>query len=172
MAGRNTIRFPNESAAYRTARNALLVEEIELRRHIERVAAQRRTLPPGGELTSAYRFQGKAGPVEFADLFGGKDTLVAYSWMFGPQRRRPCPMCTSLLESWELKVPNITQRVALAVIARSPLERMQAFAKERGWRHLPLYSDEAGDYTRAYVSAGDADLPAYNVFTRRDSPTL
>ena len=39
--------YPNDSAAYREARTTLLAEEIELRRHIERVAAQRRALPPG-----------------------------------------------------------------------------------------------------------------------------
>ena len=44
LAETNKIHFPNESAAYRTARNALLVEEIELRRHIERVASRRRAL--------------------------------------------------------------------------------------------------------------------------------
>ncbi|HEY2186992.1 MAG TPA: DUF899 family protein, partial [Caldimonas sp.] len=37
--------YPNDSAEYRRARTALLAEEIELRRHIERVAAQRRKLP-------------------------------------------------------------------------------------------------------------------------------
>ena len=31
------------------------------------------------------------------DLFGDKQTLVVYSYMFGPQRKRPCPMCTSLM---------------------------------------------------------------------------
>ena len=30
LAGKNTIRFPNESQAYRRARDALLAEEIEL----------------------------------------------------------------------------------------------------------------------------------------------
>ncbi|MEO8896498.1 MAG: DUF899 family protein, partial [Rhizomicrobium sp.] len=39
--------LPNESAAYRQARNALLAEEIELRRHLERVAQMRRELPSG-----------------------------------------------------------------------------------------------------------------------------
>src|SRR4030095_9176374 len=48
LAETNTAHFPNESAGYRAARNALLVEEIELRRHIERVASQRRALPSGG----------------------------------------------------------------------------------------------------------------------------
>ena len=42
------VHFPGESAEYRAARNALLAEEMELRRQIERVAAQRRALPAGG----------------------------------------------------------------------------------------------------------------------------
>lgn len=59
--------FPNENNEYRQARNALLAEEIELRRHIERVAEQRRALPPGGEVSRNYRFEGEHGPVSFAD---------------------------------------------------------------------------------------------------------
>ena len=53
LARGNSVRFPNESAEYRRAREQLLAEEIELRRHIERVAALRRALPPGGEVTKA-----------------------------------------------------------------------------------------------------------------------
>jgi predicted dithiol-disulfide oxidoreductase (DUF899 family) len=105
--------------------------------------------------------------VSLADLFGDKETLVIYSYMFGPQRERPCPMCTSLMGSWELKVPDIEQRVALAAVARSPIDRLLAAKKERGWTKLTVYSDTDGDYTHDYVSAGDADVPAYNVFTRK-----
>jgi predicted dithiol-disulfide oxidoreductase (DUF899 family) len=168
LAKKNGVRFPNESDDYRRARDALLAEEIELRRHIERVAEQRRALPPGGEVTGDYRFEGEHGPLDFAGLFGDKPTLVVYSYMFGPQRQRPCPMCTSLLAAWDGEAADIEQRVAFAIIARSPIERLVAFKKERGWRHLKLYSDGSGDYTRDYVSAEDADVPAYNVFTRRD----
>src|SRR5580692_11042734 len=138
LARASNFRFPNESAEYRRAREALLAEEIELRRHIERVAEQRRTLPPGGEVKKNYVFEGERGPASFADLFGDKNTLVVYSYMFGPQRERPCPMCTSLLSAWEGEVPDIGQRVALAIVARSPIERLVAFKRERGWRHLPL----------------------------------
>ncbi|HVV43370.1 MAG TPA: DUF899 family protein [Nitrobacter sp.] len=168
LARANPARRPNESEAYRRARNALLAEEIELRRHIERVAEMRRALPPGGEVTKPYAFIGENGPVIFADLFGDKPSLVIYSYMFGPQRSAPCPMCTSLLASWDHKVPDIAQRVALAVVARSPITRLVEFKAARGWHHLPLYSDMSGDYTRDYVSEDDADIPAWNVFTRRD----
>ena len=54
------------------------------------------------------------------------------------------------------------------MIARSPIERLVAFKKERGWRHLRLYFDPDGDYTRDYVHPEDADVPAHNVFARRD----
>ena len=64
LARGNRMRIPNESAEYRAARTALLAEEIELRRHIERVAAQRRALPPGGEVRGDYRFMGEDGPSE------------------------------------------------------------------------------------------------------------
>jgi predicted dithiol-disulfide oxidoreductase (DUF899 family) len=170
LAKRNKVRFPNESPEYRRAREALLAEEIELRRHIERVAEQRRALPPGGKVPRNYRFESERGPVTFADLFGEKKTLVLYSYMFGPQRERPCPMCTSLLSAWEGEALDIQQRVALAVVARSPIERVVAFKKERGWRNLGLYSDTTGEFSRDYhaVAPDGGDIPGFNVFTRAD----
>lgn len=170
LASRNPVRMPNESAEYRCARNALLAEEIELRRHIERVAALRRALPPGGEVRGDYRFEGVNGSVDLAGLFGDKQTLVVYSYMFGPQRERPCPMCTSLLSAWDGEARDIEQNVALAVVARSPLAKLLAFKKERGWQHLSLYTDLNGNFSRDYHAIADdgSDIPAFNVFTRRD----
>jgi predicted dithiol-disulfide oxidoreductase (DUF899 family) len=168
LAAKNQVSYPNESDEYRRARTALLAEEIELRRHIERVAEMRRSLPPGGPVPEGYLFQGENGPATFAELFGDKETLVVYSYMFGPQRERPCPVCTSLLSAWEGTARNVSQLIALAVVARSPIERLVSFKEERGWHYLKLYSDTKGDYTRAYVSPEDGDTPAVNVFTRRD----
>jgi len=169
LARASNFRFPNESAEYRRAREALLTEEIELRRHIERVAEQRRALPPGGEVTKDYAFEGESGPVSFAGLFGDKDTLVVYSYMFGPQRERPCPMCTSLLSAWDGEVPDIRQRVALAIVARSPIERLKGFKRERGWHHLPLFADLSGEFSRDYhgLTKEGGDDAAFNVFSRR-----
>ena len=168
LAANNDVSFPNESDEYRRARTALLAEEIELRRHIERVAEQRRALPPGGEVTKEYRFDSADGPVTFADLFGDKDTLVVYSFMYGPDREQGCPMCTSTMSSWDGVVPHIEQRTAFAMVARSPIERIMDYARERVWRNLKLYSDPSGEYTRDYVSAEDADMPGYRVFTRAE----
>ena len=169
VATASTIRFPNESAEYRRARTALLAEEIELRRHLERVAAQRRALPPGGEVREDYVFEGAHGPVRLSELFGDKNTLVTYNFMFGPQRERPCPMCTCLLGALDANTPDIRQRVAFAVFARAPIERLTAWAKERGWRYLPLYSSGGNTFNADYAHEPPGqDIPAMNVFTRRD----
>jgi predicted dithiol-disulfide oxidoreductase (DUF899 family) len=172
LAKRSTVRFPNESPEYRRAREALLAEEIELRRHIERVAEQRRALPPGGEVKKNYRFQGEGdGPTSsLADLFGDKQTLVVYNYMFGPQRERPCPMCTSLLSAWDGEARDVDQRISLVVVARSPIERLSAFKKERGWHSLRLYSDLTDDFSRDFhaITPEGGDDAAFSVFSRRD----
>jgi predicted dithiol-disulfide oxidoreductase (DUF899 family) len=168
LAAANTAHFPNESAEYRTARNALLAEEIELRRHIERVAARRRALPSGGEIPRDFEFVSESGPIRLSGLFGNKDTLLVYSLMFGPQRKAACPMCTSFLNSWNGTAINLRERVAIAVTARSPIERLLEYQKQRGLTNLPFVSDISGDYTRTYVNAEDADIPGFSVFTRRD----
>jgi predicted dithiol-disulfide oxidoreductase (DUF899 family) len=170
LARQSKVRYPNESAEYRRARTALLAEEIELRRHLERVAELRRALPPGGEVNKDYPFVSEHGAVTFADLFGDKQTLVLYSYMFGPQRERPCPMCTSFLSALDGEARDIEQRVALAVVARSPIERLVAFKKERRWHGLKLYSDTTEQFSRDYhsVSADGGDDANLNVFTRRD----
>jgi predicted dithiol-disulfide oxidoreductase (DUF899 family) len=168
LAATNSAHHPNESAAYRAARNELLVEEIELRRQLERVASKRRALPPGGEIPQDFQLISESGPVRLSSLFGGKQTLMVYSMMYGPQRNAPCPMCTSFLSSWNGTAVNLRQRVAIAVTARSSIERLIDYKSQRGFVNLPFFSDGSGDYTRAYVSAEDADVPGFSVFSRRD----
>ena len=77
-------------------------------------------------------------------------------------------MCTSFMGGLDHKIADIRQRVAIAFTARSPIERLVAAKQARGWGDLPVYSDPSGDYTRDYVTAEDDDMPAYNVFSRRD----
>jgi predicted dithiol-disulfide oxidoreductase (DUF899 family) len=166
---RSPLRFPGESAGYRAARNALLAEEIELRRHIERVAGLRRALPPGGAVPQDYVFEGAEGPVKLSELFGRHATLIVYNWMFGPQRERPCPMCTSLLSAYDGEMPDVLQRVAFAVVGRGPIGKLLAFAKERGWRYLPIVSSGGNTFNVDYAheDPDGYDVPAINVFTRK-----
>ena len=171
LAARSPMRIKGESAAYRAARTALLAEEYELRRQLERVAALRRTLPEGAVITGDYRFIGEDGrEVGLAEMFGGHKNLAVYNFMFGPQRARPCPMCTNLLGPLDANANDIMQMMGLAVVARSPIERLIAFKKERGWQALHLYSDVNGNWSRDFYGVGEdgGDIPCLHVLTRRD----
>lgn len=169
LAAQGRTPFPGESAAYRDARRALLAQEIEFRRHMTRVTEQRRALPDGPVIAADYRFKDADGAeVGLVDLFGDKDTLVSYFWMFGPQRERPCPMCTNWLGSVAGNAADISQRVALKIFGRSPVERQRAFAQERGWRGLEFVQTLGDDYARDLGLLHDdgSEDPALVVFKR------
>jgi predicted dithiol-disulfide oxidoreductase (DUF899 family) len=158
------LSFPNESIEYRRARNALLAEEVALRRQTEAVAARRRALPPGGEVPEDYRFEriganGMPEIVEMSRLFGRHRTLILYSFMYGPERDAPCPMCTHLIDSIHGGARHAGQRAALYIVAKSPIARLVAWARERGWAHLQFLSTAGNRYDADYF--GDTSrLPA------------
>jgi predicted dithiol-disulfide oxidoreductase (DUF899 family) len=160
------LHFPGESAAYRTARNALLCEEMALRRQIERVNMQRRALPAGGLLREDYVFEGpddkgRAVPMKLSELFApGKDSLALYSFMYGPERERPCPGCTHFLDSFDGVVRHASQRINIFIVAKSPLTRLLALARERGWAHLSFLCTAGNTYDRDYFGDSLALSPA------------
>ncbi len=169
------MRFPNESDEYRAARDALLQEEIELRRRTEAVAEQRRSLPIGGEVPTDYAFEGAGGPVHLSELFDeGKDTLLLYNHMFIPGEQGlplegACPACTSIIDAVDAEAPHIVQRVNLAVVAKAPLEQFQEHARSRGWRNVRLLSSAATTYNADYHGESDqGQNPIATVFVRRD----
>jgi predicted dithiol-disulfide oxidoreductase (DUF899 family) len=134
---------------------------MELRRHIERVAVQRRALPQGGEVPEDYVFEGEAGRIRLSQLFApDKDTLAIYSFMFGPERGRPCPGCTHFLDGLDGSAQHILRRVNFVVVAKSPVSRLLAFARERGWRQLRLLSTAGNNYDRDYFGDSTALSPA------------
>jgi predicted dithiol-disulfide oxidoreductase (DUF899 family) len=164
------MRFPNESDAYRAARNELLDAEIELRRSVEAVAAKRRALPLGGEIAEDYAFRERDGDVRLSELFDdGKDSLIVYNFMYGPAMAAPCVCCTSMLDALDGEAPHVVQRVNLVVVAKSPIDRIHAAAEARGWRSLRLLSSADSTYNLDYggENAGGGQMPALNVFGRR-----
>lgn len=160
--------FPQESADYAKAREALLAEEIEFRRHQTHLAAQRRALPPGPVIDQDWRFKDEQGfEVSLSDLFGDKDTLIAYFWMYGPQRERPCPMCTNWIGSVDGNAADIKQRVAYKILGRSPVERQFAFAQERGWRNTDFIQTIGDDFANDFgLLTDEGEYPALVVFKR------
>lgn len=144
-------RFPGETPTYRSARDELLKAELELRRQTERVADQRRKLPLGAPIPEDYVFEETSGKVRFSELFAsGKDTLVLYSFMFSPEMKAACPMCTSFLDGLHGNAVHLRQRINLAVVAKSPIARVQDFATSRGWKELRMLSSAGTTFNRDY----------------------
>jgi len=168
--------FPNESQAYRDAREALLAEEQELVAKTKAVAARRRMLPPGGQLKEDYVFQwaggGKVGQrVKFSELFGDKTTLLIYSWMFGPGWDKPCPSCTSLMDGFDRSWYAVSRDAAFAGVAKAPAEKIDAWAKQRGWSQIPLLSGYESSFQKDYKCQGETDdmqQASMFVFKKRD----
>ena len=175
----HSVGFPGESEPYRSARNDLLHAEVELRKQIENVAALRRKLPLGGEIPQDYVFEEGAldladratvRQVKMLDLFHpGKDSLILYNFMYGPRMEHPCPMCTSLLDSLDGSVLHATQRINFAVVAKSPVQRIRDFVRQRGWTNFRILSSGNNTYNLDYHGETvDGDqMPALNVFVRK-----
>ena len=139
------LRYPNESREYREARDSLLEDEQELVDKVKAVAERRRRLPPGGQLKEDYVFHwandGKIGNrVKFSELFGDRNTLLLYSWMYGPNWDHPCPSCTSLMDGFDRAWYSVTQDAAFVAIAKASADKIDAWAKRRGWSQIALVS--------------------------------
>lgn len=176
----HAVRFPGESSEYRAARDTLLRAELDLRAQLEAVAQLRRELPPGGALKEDYVFEEGHADIEapeagtevrLSELFReGKNSLILYSFMFGPHMERPCPACTSILDGLNGAMPHVLQRINVAIVAKSPIQRIRQFARQRGWRNLRLLSSAYNSYNADYhgETADARQIPALNVFVRRE----
>lgn len=175
----HSIRFPGEGRAYRRARDELLAAEIELRGQIERVAAIRRGLPLGGEVARDYVFEEGARNladrdtvrrVRMSELFRPEmNSLILYSFMYGPDMKDACPMCTSFLDGLNGNVAHVSQMTNIAIVAKSPVQRIRDHARRRGWSNFRILSSAKNTYNRHYrgETAEGAQTPALNVFVRR-----
>ena len=191
------IAFPNESPDYRAAREHLLTQEIALRRSLEAVASARRALPPGGPIPQDYVFDG-LGPdgqlakIKLSELFApGKNSLVIYNFMFPrfsfddrptpttgataalSREEGPCPSCSSFLDQLDGTVRHFEAAgYNFAVIAKAPIDRILAFAKDRGWRNLRLLSAANNTFKSDYhAETSMGQMPILTVF-QKDGDTI
>jgi len=170
------LRYPNESSEYRLVRDSLLKDEKELVDKVKSVADRRRSLPLGGELKEDYVFQwandGKVGKrVRFSELFGDKNTLLLYSWMYGPNWDHPCPSCTSLMDGFDRTWYSVSKDAAFVAIAKASADQINAWAKQRGWSQIALVSGSDSAFQADYKCQGESDdmqWPVMHVFRRQD----
>jgi predicted dithiol-disulfide oxidoreductase (DUF899 family) len=169
---------PREGAEYQAARDELLKAEMALRDQREAVAAMRRALPPGPPVRDYVFREGPAdlsrnGSTDFVDrklsqLFSpGKDELIIYHFMYGPDWELGCPMCTMWIDGYNAIAPHLAQRANLALSARADLAKVRAFAATRGWRNLRILSSGGNTFTQDFgMQKGGDQLPGVSVFRR------
>jgi predicted dithiol-disulfide oxidoreductase (DUF899 family) len=181
MAGakrQSRTRFPGETPEYRAARERLLQSEIQLRRNIESVAAERRKLPLGGEIPEDYVFKAWSPKtnamtsIRFSELFAPrKNTLFLYNFMFpeSPDSNTPCPSCTSIIDAVDGAAPHLVQRINFVVVAKAPIAKFRDHARRRGWQHALLLSSAGNSFNRDYHAEDPSgqQFPIAHVFVRR-----
>ena len=180
---RIVVRLPNESEGYRKIRQELLEAEIALREQTIALAALRRELPLDTEIEDYVLERGPADldrnePIEqvrLSELFTSPDKpLIVYHFMYGGAQMNPCPMCSMWLDGFNGIVRHVTQRATLGVVAAAPIQQLRAYARHRGWSHLPLLSSASSTFkTDLQTQTAEGDQrPAISVFSKADDGTV
>jgi predicted dithiol-disulfide oxidoreductase (DUF899 family) len=115
------------------ARKVLLEKEKENTRHRDELARQRRELP-WVKVDENYQFDTPTGKVSLSSLFRGRSQLIVYHFMFGPDWAEGCPSCSYVSDHLAPTQPHLAARdVALVMVSRAPIEKIEAFKKRMGW---------------------------------------
>jgi predicted dithiol-disulfide oxidoreductase (DUF899 family) len=169
------------------ARKQLLVKEKELTRLRDRLSAERQALP-WVRVEKQYVFDGPTGKVTLADLFAGRSQLFVKHFMMGPGQIGQCVGCSFEVDHLEGIVVHLENHdLSYAVVARAPIEEIEAVRKRMGWRftwvssynndfnydfNVSFTPDEiaAGRafYNYRYTDPGLSDLSGDSVFFQDD----
>jgi predicted dithiol-disulfide oxidoreductase (DUF899 family) len=144
-------------------RKELLRKEKELTRLRDQLAAERRALP-WVKIEKKYVFDAPEGKVTLADLFDGRSQLFIKHFMMGPGQVGQCVGCSLEVDHLEGVLVHLQNHdVTYAVVARAPIEEIEAVRKQMGWRfrwvssyHSDFNYDFNVSFTREEVAAGRA----------------
>ena len=138
------------------ARKALLAKEKELTRLRDRLAAERHALP-WVKVEKQYVFDGPRGPVTLADLFDGRSQLFVKHFMMGPGQVTQCVGCSLEVDHLEGVLVHLQNHdVSYAVVARAPIEEIEAVRQRMGWR-FPWVSSYRSDFNYDFHVSFRAD---------------
>ncbi|MFI7098163.1 DUF899 family protein [Streptomyces sp. NPDC050161] len=177
-------RLAGESADHLAAREELRRAEIDLMRHREQVAAQRRALPQGPPVGDYVFIEGPAGldagdtpvrEVTLSGLFTAPDRpLIVYHFMYGKRQTEPCPMCTLWIDGFQGIAHHVARNADFVIAAAAEPPVLRQHARNRGWSRLRLLS--CGDSTFKYdLGSEDEDGEqdsTVSVFTRDADGTV
>ncbi|MBX6424967.1 MAG: DUF899 domain-containing protein [Variibacter sp.] len=131
-------------AEWQVARDRLLVNEKELTRRRDRLAAERRRLPMI-EIETRYVFDAPQGPATLLDLFEGRRQLIVYHFMFGPNQDAGCVGCSMVVDQVGRLAHLHARGVSFALVSRAPIAKIEAYRQRMGWT-IPWVSSFRNDF--------------------------
>ena len=161
------------------ARLSLLVKEKAFARAREDLAAERRA-QPWTPVTKAYVFETADGPRSLSDLFGGNSQLVVYHFMFTPEAKQACSICSFWADTFANTSAHLQARdVAFVAVSRASLDKLEAFKTRQGWTFSWVSSggcdfnyDFGVSFTKAQMASGQALYNYGSSRPRGESPGL
>jgi len=131
------------------ARKALLTKEKEEGRVRDEVNAARAALP-WVKVEKNYIFDTKAGRKSLSELFDGRDQLLVYHFMLGPDWTEGCPRCSFLCDHIGDTLPHLNNHgVTWTAVSRAPLDRIDAYKQRMGWE-FPWASSFGSDFNHDF----------------------
>jgi len=158
----NTAPTPSHRVVSREAwlkeRIALLAEEKEFTYRRDALAEKVRDLP-WVKVDKAYNFDSPTGKKSLADLFGPRNQLVVYHFMFDPTWSQGCASCSFVADHYNGIFIHLAHRdISLVTVSKAPVDQIEAFRKRMGWS-FPWVSDANTDFGRDFgVSFTDQEL--------------
>jgi predicted dithiol-disulfide oxidoreductase (DUF899 family) len=167
------------------ARKELLAKEKAFTRARDELTKQRQELP-WEPVEKEYVFDGPQGPQTLADLFDGRNQLVVYHFMFGPDDEQGCKSCSFWADNFNPNIVHLNARdVSFVAVSRAPLARLADYRRRMGWDFHWVSSAETDfnfDYGVSFepdrqsepvynycsLSPGMADREGLSVFAQRD----
>ncbi len=127
----------------------------------------RRRALPWVRVEKDYVFQGPDGPLSLSDLFDGRDQLIVYHFMFGPDWNEGCPGCSFLADHVDGARQHFEHQghQFCRGVARSCSIKLMAYRKRMGWS-FPWVSSLGNDFNFDYHVSFDGEHegsdPTYN----------
>ena len=114
-------------------RKELLAKEKAFTRQRDDLSRQRRELP-WERVETDYAFTGAGGERTLSELFGGRNQLVVYHFMFDPKWDEGCKSCSFWADNFDPNVVHLKARdVTMVAVSRAPYEKLAAYEKRMGW---------------------------------------
>jgi len=134
------------------ARKAIIPLEKDASRVLDSVINARRDMP-WEKVSKNYQFETSkdgSNKKSLLDLFGGKDELIIWHFMWAPTWPQGCNMCAFFCDGINGQLAHLQARgVNFVAIAKANVELLTPYATAKGWK-FPMYSSSSNDFNPDY----------------------